>query len=175
MKRLQFLLVSALLVGGILPARADEATKTAKVEEMFKVAKLDQLFSQTLSMVSNQMKSAAFQRMFGVKLPPEQQKTAEEFQDKVTQLITETLSWDALKPTYVKLYTETYTESEIDGLLAFYKSPSGQAMVSKTPQLMTQANQVVQQRMMTTMQPKLQALMKEYMGRVQTATPPAKQ
>ncbi len=173
MRRLHFLFLSCLL-SGLSLAHADEATKTAKIEEMFKAAKLDQLLTQSLTLAANQVKSSAFQQMFGVKLPPEQQKTAGEFQDKVMQLVTQTMSWDALKPVYVQLYARAYTEDEIDGILAFYKSPAGQAMVSKTPQLMSEASQVVQQRMLTEMQPKMQALMKEFMDRLKAPPPPDK-
>ncbi len=174
MKRLQFLFLSCLL-GGTFLAHADEAAKTAKIEEMFKAAHLDELLSQSLAIAGNQVKSAAFQQMLGVKLRPEQQRTAQEFQDKVMQLVMQTLSWDKLKPIYVSLYANTYTEEEIDGILAFYKSPAGQAMVSKTPQLMTEAGQVVQQRIATEMQPKMQALMKEFAQQSQSAAPPQQQ
>lgn len=152
-------------------ANADEASKKAKIEEYFRLAKLDQLLNQSFTQVSNQVKSAAFQQMFGVNLAPEQRKIADELQEKVMAVVKETLSWSQLEPTYLKLYTQAFSETEIDGILAFYKSPSGQAMVSKTPQLMEQANRAVQQRM-TLMQPKIQELLKEYGEKLKSSVPP---
>ena len=37
----------------------------------------------------------------------------------------------------IQAYTDVYTGEEIDGMLAFYRSPAGRAMVSKYPHLMT--------------------------------------
>ena len=111
--------------------------------------------------------------MFGVlALTPAQQKLANDFQDQLMQLLGQMVSWDELEPAYVKLYAQSFTEDEIDGMLAFYKSPAGIAMVKKTPQLMTEANQIVQQRMVA-LQPKLQALMQDF--KAKAAAQPAKQ
>ena len=83
------------------------------------------------------------------------------FQDKVAAVIAEVFAWEKLKPAYVKLYAEEFSDEELDGIIAFYKSPSGQAMVSKTPSLMTKATTVVQARMAEA-QPQLQKLMREF-------------
>lgn len=172
-KRSIFLFL-VIFFGGFCCARADEATKNAKIEEMLAAADIDQVQKQMLSMVSNQMKSGAFQKIFGGSLTPDQQKLANEFQDKVMQLVSRMVSWDQLKPTYVKLYAQAFSEGEIDSMLAFYKSPAGRAMVAKTPELMSQANQIVQQRMVS-MQPEMQALMKEYVDKIKATAPASKQ
>jgi uncharacterized protein len=41
-----------------------------------------------------------------------------------------------MRPGYVKAYSETFSEEEIDGILAFYESPAGRAMQAKMPILM---------------------------------------
>jgi hypothetical protein len=69
--------------------------------------------------------------------------------------------WNRLEPDYARLYEATYTEDEIDGILAFYKSPSGQAMVEKSPMLVKQSSALVQERMKAVM-PQLQQLMKDF-------------
>ncbi len=168
MKRCTLLFLT-LLLATIPLARADEASKNAKIEEFLKAAKLEQLMGQMLTMAANQMKSAAVQQMTGTKLSEAQRQSSEEFQSKMMKIIGDALSWDAMKPIYVKLYADAYTEDEIDGILAFYKSPAGQAMVSKTPQLMAQANRVAMQRM-ATVQPELQKLVNEYKSRSTTPT-----
>jgi hypothetical protein len=43
---------------------------------------------------------------------------------------------DALQRMVVRVYQATYTQDEVDGLIAFYKTPAGQALVNKGPLLM---------------------------------------
>jgi hypothetical protein len=78
-----------------------------------------------------------------------------------------------MKPAYVKLFSETYTEPQVDDLLAFYRSPTGQVMVAKSPELIVKANAIVQQKMLAA-QPELQKLIQEFIDRTRSQTvPPA--
>src|SRR4051812_25186333 len=43
--------------------------------------------------------------------------------------------WLKLKPGYVKAYAEVYSADELRSLIAFFKSPIGQAYVDKMPEL----------------------------------------
>jgi hypothetical protein len=138
-------------------ARADEVSRTAKAEEFLRVSHVGQVYSQMMSTVLNQAKSGMFQ-MFGVKLTPEQTKQSDELQSKLAAILNDVLSWEKLKPIYVKLYADTYSEEEMDGIIALYKSPAGEAMPAKSPEVMTKANQMVQQQMATVM-PEIQKLM----------------
>jgi hypothetical protein len=132
----------------------------AKAEEFLRVSHTEQMLSQTMSSVLNQTKSGAMQQMFGVTLTPEQTKQSEELQSKLVTILTNALSWEKIKPIYVKLYADTYTEQEMDGIIAFYKSPAGEAMLAKTPVIMTKSNELVQQLMATAM-PEIQKLIKD--------------
>ena len=52
-------------------------------------------------------------------------------QDKVASMVSDAVAWDKLKPAYLKLYLDAYSEEELDGIIASYKSPAGQTMVTK--------------------------------------------
>jgi len=149
-------------------ARADDASKAAKVEEFFRLAKMDQMLEQSLNLTMNQVKSEAFRQTIGVKVPPEQTKIFENFQDQVTKLISSVMSWNALKPEFIKLYSDAYTEAELDDILAFYKSPTGMSMVAKTPALMAKAS-LTTQKQMAVLAPELQKLMKEFVAQVEAS------
>lgn len=161
MRRKLFLFSGIVLCLAVSAVRADEVGKTAKAEELLRVSRTEQMLNQTMSAVLNQTKSGMLQQMFGVTLTPEQTKEAEELQGKLSAILTNALSWEKLKPIYVKLYVDTYTEPEMDGIIAFYKSPAGEAMLAKTPLIMTKANDLVQQQMATAM-PEIQKLMKGF-------------
>jgi len=155
-------------------AYADEATKAAKVEEFFKLAKMDEMLRQTMDLTMRQVKTGVLQQMMDVKLPPDQETALGEFQDKVARIMSDALGWEKLKPAYVKLFAEAYSEAELDDIIAFYRSPTGQAMVAKSPALMAKGSEIVQQRLATAM-PELQALMRDFKAQsAQTTHPPEK-
>ena len=52
-----------------------------------------------------------------------------------------------LKPDFARIYAETYSQDEIDGLIAFYGGPLGAALISKMPQLLNRSIQLMQERM----------------------------
>lgn len=142
-------------------AHADEASKAKKVEDFFLVARLEQMFSQSLDLSMNQVKSSVMQETIGMKLPPEQAGLVDELQGKVATVLRSALGWEHLRPQYIKLYAEAFTEEQLDALLAFYKSPAGQAMVSNSPMLMQKGAQIAQQRM-ATVQPELRKILEEF-------------
>jgi hypothetical protein len=140
-------LLASIFFCAVWAVRADEASKTAKVEEFIKVSHAEQMLSQTISMALNQTKSGVLQQMMGVEQTPERRKSMDEIQDKLGAILSNALSWEKLKPIFVKVYADAYTEQELDGIIGFYKSPAGQAMIAKTPAIMAKSNQLIQQQM----------------------------
>ena len=144
-------------------AFADDATKAAKVEEFFRLAQLDKVLEQSLAQVRTQMQNGLFQQIFGQKpLPPEMKKQVDDFDNKVADVVSDALSWEKLKPGYVKIYMDAFSEEDLDGIIAFYKSRAGQAMVSKTPVLLTKGGELAQQKIALA-QPALTQLVKDFL------------
>jgi hypothetical protein len=108
--------------------RADEASKSAKAEELLQLTQGDQM----LKMMEPMMKGMVAQ--MDKDMSAEQRAKVGEMQGKMMALIAVRLS--KAKPALVKVYTDTYTEEEIDGILAFYKSPVGKAFLQKMPEVM---------------------------------------
>jgi hypothetical protein len=48
------------------------------------------------------------------------------------------MTWEKMRPMYVSIYAETFTPEELQGLIAFYKTPVGQKWIEKQPQLQTE-------------------------------------
>jgi hypothetical protein len=161
MRRNSLFLSGILIFAAVSAVHADEASKAAKVEEFFKVSHTEQMLTQGMAMMLNQAKSGLLQKMLDVTPTPEQTKAYNELQDQLAAILNRALSWEKLKPEYAKLYASAYTEEELDGIVAFYKSPPGQAMISKSPSIMTKANEIVQQQLASAM-PEIQKLMKDF-------------
>ena len=172
--RFRFVLLACTLVLAFSTARGDDASKMAKVHEFFRLAKLDQLSSQAMDQVMAQMNSGIMQQMAGVSLGGDDQKRLDEFTGKAKQLVTNTMGWQALEPEYAKLYAAAYTEQQLDDLIAFYKSPTGQVMVEKTPILLKESGAIAQQNMVILI-PEFQKLLKEYSPQAAPSDPKSKQ
>lgn len=144
MKALLTSLSAALLLVTVsLPARADEASKTAKIEQMLVLTHADRLVEQ----ITAQMRPMMAAQMQKLNLPDDARPAMEEMQKKITDIVAAKLSWEKMKPVYIKLYSETLTEEEIDGAVTFYKTPAGQALLDKMP-ILVQKSMVVVQDMM---------------------------
>jgi hypothetical protein len=90
----------------------------------------------------------------------------EGFSRKLSQIAQEELSWDTLKPMFIRIYSESLTQEELEGMVAFYKTPAGQAMVNKMPRVM--------QATMTEMQQRIGPMVQRVMAASQEAIAEAK-
>ena len=134
MKRMTLMpvLLGLVLAG---PARADDASKRAKVVELFRVMHVNQMAEQITSSVRQQMEMSMQSVPGAGQMNAEQKRLVDDYQAKVMAMVNENMSWKALEPQMIELYTSTYSEAEIEGILAFYKGPVGQSMLAKTPEL----------------------------------------
>ena len=137
MKLLAF--VIALSSAAVFAQDAKPGAREAKVEQLLTLTGVD---SQTDKMMDQMFKMAVAN--FPNDAPPEVRAKLEEMQTKVFALISERMSWQKMKPVYVKLYAEVYTDEELDGMIAFFSSPAGRSMTAKNPILMQRSMQVVQ-------------------------------
>jgi uncharacterized protein len=126
----------------LTPSLFAQTTKTAKIEEIFRLTKIDQMQKQMMTQMSAMIK----QQTMG-NLTPEQQKNASDMSQRIMEFTMQKMSWDAMKPDFIKLYDDTYTEDEISGILLFYESAPGQAMLAKSPVLVANTMALVQKRM----------------------------
>jgi len=142
------LLISVLSFSAVIagsPARAQENTKEAKIERILMLTKTESMMDRMLG----PMKAVSAQATAG--MTSDEQAKAQATQEKILDLMK--AAWIKLRPQYVKLYSETFSDEEIDGLLAFYQSPTGQAMIEKMPDLMA--------KLMALMMPEIHSVVKE--------------
>jgi len=75
-----------------------------------------------------------------------------------------------LEPVYIKLYEDSFSQAEIDGLAAFYRSPTGKAVVLKVALVMQNLMTLVQQRMARLI-PKIQQMAQETASQIKARRP----
>ena len=156
----------------VLPlARADDAGKRAKVDQLFVLTKVDDMMTQMISQMSAAMKRSADEQARKQQLTPEQQLDVDRFTVKVDGILKQSLSMENLKPVFLKVYMDTYTEEELDGIIAFYQSPAGKAFLAKTPQLMQRSIQLMQQQVVE-VQPRIEQAQKELLDQLAKSSKP---
>ena len=131
------------------------SVKDAKIDKLLITMNID----KQMDTMFNQMKA-----MIASQLPPaatEQQKARYmDMQDKVLDLIKSRMSWEKMRPQYIKLYSDTFSDDEIDGLVAFYESPAGKAMLTKMPVVLSKS-MALSQGIVQELMPQIRDYMKE--------------
>jgi hypothetical protein len=147
---------------------ADTKPSTASVQELLKVTETHKLLDSVTAQIDGMMKNMMAQATQGQAPTPAQTKAFESMQNKMAGLMKEELSWEKYEPMFIKIYNESFTQEEIDNIIAFYRTPGGQALVKKMPVVMQRTMQLVQQQMGPMMQ-KFQAIAQECQAEVQAA------
>ena len=159
-------IVMALLVT-LSPAFAQNSTPQSgvrptdeSVRQLLQIMDAKKLLEAMPQQIENMMTATLQQRLQGQSLSPQQQQAVDAMRTKVAALMREELDWSVMEPIYVKIYADTFSQSEIDGLVAFYTSPTGHAIIQKLPLAMQNAMTLVQQRMASLM-PRIQQMAQE--------------
>ena len=159
-----------VLTAGCCCARADEVSKRAKAEQLFTLLRMDTMMDQLMSGVRRQLQQITGSMPGADQATPEQKKQITDFQQRVMDVVNQKIEWKALEPDFINLYASTYTEEELDGIVAFYQSPIGQKMIEKTPTLTAKSTQITQQKM-SELQPVLNQMVQDFMKQMAASTP----
>lgn len=158
--KLRLLLALCLALAFSSVRAADTPPSQESIREMLAVTEARKLIDNMHAQVAGIMKNSMQQAMKGQKAPPGVQKIMDRFSEKAADVMKEELGWEKLEPMYFEIYQKSLTQEEVDGMLIFYKSKAGQAVIKKLPVLMQQIMASMQTRM-GPMMAKVQVLTKE--------------
>lgn len=85
------------------------------------------------------------------------QPAVETFSKEASALITNQLSGETFLPEIAELYVEVFSLDELQGMIEFYRSPLGQKLLARMPELMQRSMSIGEQQMMAVM-PKLEEI-----------------
>ncbi|HXI39470.1 MAG TPA: DUF2059 domain-containing protein [Bryobacteraceae bacterium] len=124
-------------------SRADESSKAAKIEQLMQLTHTESMVTQ----MTGQIPTIMMSKVEVIGGAPESKATALELMNKLADRIAARMDWQKLKPDYIKLYGDVFAEEEIDGIVAFYQTPAGHAMIEKMPTLLTKSTEIAQRQM----------------------------
>ncbi len=131
MKKLATLL-SLLVLSVAAQATAPTAESVDRlVNDMHVEGMVEALRPQLESM----MKQMELQAKNGKVPSPDEQKVIDKFHTKAMDIMAAALTVEKIRPIYVRVYAQNFTQEEIDGVTAFVESPAGNAYLTKLPKL----------------------------------------
>jgi hypothetical protein len=144
MNRLALLLTLFLCLP--LAAHADQASRRAKAAQLVALLRTERMVQQNSATIMKQISDAA-DKVAGPNPTPESKARLTSLEKNISQLIDAQLGWKVMQPGITDLYANTFTEQELDVIVAFYKTPAGAALIDKIPQIDNQIQQLAQSRL----------------------------
>lgn len=142
-------------------ALANPAPSAASIERLLAITEARKMNEAALGQAQAMMKPMLDRALAQQQLSVEQRRQAEaamgQFTQRMHAVLAEELSWDRLKGMQVQIYASTFSQQEIDGLIAFYESPVGRVFVEKMPVVLQKSMLAMQERMVPMMQKIAQA------------------
>ncbi len=144
-------------------AFAAQATEpsAASIDRLLDITQSRRTVDAIQKQVEAMMKPMFEQALDSKSLSPEKREEAERymasFSEKMKPVFAEMLDWQRLKELTAKIYMESFSQEEIDGLIAFYESATGKAFVERMPLVMQKSMVAMQQRMVPLMEKMKQA------------------
>lgn len=130
------------------------------LEQLLVVARVESLLVQVHANADQVIRQGIAHDVAGRTLTEEQRRALDAAPAKLGAVLRSELSWQKLRPMYLAIYKESLDQAEVDGLIAFYRTPVGQAVLDKMPAIMTRTMSVTQLQMQAVM-PKIEAAMQE--------------
>ncbi len=163
MKR--WIVLVALMLSAVTVFAEDAAPSDASILELMAVTQSRKLLDAQMGQIDGVMQSA-FKKSLGDRtMTPEQQQIMDEMRTRTVALFREEMKWESLEPLLIDIYKKSFTQDEIDGMLTFYRSPTGQAVIAKMPQVMQYTMKTMQERMLKLI-PQMQQIQSDAMARL---------
>lgn len=167
---MRILVVFAVACLAATPAALAQSTDTTtqsesrpseeSVRHLLEVMQAQKIVQTLSAQMDGMFDSMVKKQLEGQDVTPEQRQAIEARRKAASDMVKELLSWDSMESLYLKVYEDTFTQDEIDGMVAFYSSPAGRAVIAKMPLAAKNSLSEMQQRMQQ-MIPKLQQMAKE--------------
>jgi hypothetical protein len=88
----------------------------------------------------------------GPALNAKQQQIIDQFRTDMVSAIKDELAWSKIEPGIVSAYANTFSQKEIDDMIAFYSTPNGRSISNKLPLVSRQMSTDIHERMLPLVQ-----------------------
>lgn len=130
------LLVLICLCAAAPTIAQDKVASEASLRELLTMTKSQQLIDGMYEQIDGLMQQATNEALDGKKLSAEQEKILANSRGEMISLLREEMAWEKLEPSFIGIYQKVLTQKEVDGMIAFYRTEAGVAVIEKMPQVM---------------------------------------
>lgn len=131
---------------------ADQPPAEPSIKQLLEVTQVRKLLESTMAEMDGYMQQAARQVTQGQKVTPEVQKQIDKGRADAISMMKDVLDWNKVEPMYVRIYQKSFNQEEIDSMVAMYKSPTGQMLLTKMPIVLQNSMSEMQQMLRPVMQ-----------------------
>ncbi len=121
------------------PCAAQQLSKQQKIERILDLTSSDVLINAVVGQVRSLLEQIQ------VNPTPQQKSKRQDALDKIAKLARERLQ--KVRPDMVKAYSDTFTDEEVDAMLAWYSSPAGRTTSQKLPAVSARVSGLMQSEM----------------------------
>jgi hypothetical protein len=121
-----------LMVLNVQTVFADDASHREAAERLLVIMNMEQTLDRTI------------EQTLAMEIQQDQQLAL--YEDVMKRFFSKYMSWEGLKDDFVQIYVDEFTEQDILAMIDFYKTPTGQKAIEKTPVLFMKGAQLGQSR-----------------------------
>ena len=137
---------------------ADPPPTEASVRQLLEASQVHKMLDTMMGQMDQLMNQMMQQVTQGQTVSPTVQKQIDAGRSEARSMVKELLDWSKLEPMYLRVYQKSFTQKEVNDLIAMYQTPGAQALITKMP--------IVMQNTIGEMQPLMQPVI-ERMRRTQ--------
>jgi hypothetical protein len=157
----RLIIALSILAATSTPAfAAPQPPSEESIRRLLEVTEARKLLDGMMAQIDALMRRNMEQALRGRQLTPEQEEIIARMRNKMADAFREEMAWDKLEPMYVSVYQNTFTQGEVDGMLAFYRTDAGRAVIVKMPAVIQTTMGEMQLRMQPLVQ-KMRAIEEE--------------
>jgi uncharacterized protein len=129
----------------------DEKATLADAQALLQKMNFSSMMTRILDQQKQAIASMMKQQMLRRGMSPDDAAAAAAKQGQAMDAFWQALDMNSLQNDFATVYSNVFTKDELAGIADFYDTPSGQALLAKTPEIQQQTMQIMMPRMMQAM------------------------
>jgi len=168
---LKYVQIALLALIAVHPAVAADSKPTEEsVKQLLDIAGTRNLLDAAMGQIDSAMQASMKQAFVGRQPTPDEQKILDDMRLKTISIFKEQMKWESIQPMLIDIYQRSFTQEEVNGLISFYNSAAGKAVLAKMPTVNQNSTKAMQDLMMPIM-PKLQQLQQDTAAQLKALQP----